>query len=294
MQCGGNAANCAMDIAKLGLPVTLCGRIGSDGFGDVVVKALSGYPLLDNRVVRDPDPQYNTTTSILSINPSGERGIYSSLGATFRFCREDLPEDALNRADLIFISGALLLNGFEPQAEADFLREMQSKGKFTCMDTCYDTEEIWLPKIRPALPYLDLFMPSYNEAVKLTGRQDLNDIADVLLSTGVRNLVIKVGSNGAYLCPGTGPRVLIPAYRYKTCVDTTGAGDSFCAGLLCGLASGRSLADAVRLGNMVGATCVTKVGGQAGLLSLDETLSLLDCCPTGPGTIEVLKGGPVQ
>lgn len=284
MQCGGTAANCAMDIAKLGLPVTLCGRIGSDGFGDVVEKALSCYPHLDNRVVRDPDPRYNTTTSILSIHPSGERGIYTSLGATFRFCREDLPEEALDRADLVFISGALLLNGFEPQAEADFLREMQVRGKFTCMDTCYDTEEVWLPKIRPALPYLDLFMPSYNEAARLTGRKDLDGIADQLLSMGVRNLVIKAGSKGAYLCPGEGPRVLIPAYRYKNCVDTTGAGDSFCAGLLCGLATGRSLADAVRLGNMVGATCVTQIGGQAGLLSLEETLSLLDRCPTVPCT----------
>lgn len=107
MQSGGTAANCAMDIAKLGLPVTLCGRIGSDSFGDVVEKALSAYPLLDNRVVRDPDPRCNTTTSILSIHPSGERGIYTSLGSTFRFCRADLPEDALNRADLIFISSFL-------------------------------------------------------------------------------------------------------------------------------------------------------------------------------------------
>lgn len=294
MQCGGTAANCAMDIAKLGLPVTLCGRIGSDSFGDVVEKALSAYPLLDNRVVRDPDPRYNTTTSILSIHPSGERGIYTSLGSTFRFCRADLPEDVLNRADLIFISGALLLNGFEPRAEADFLRDMQARGKFTCMDTCYDTEEVWLPKILPALPYLDLFMPSYNEAVKLTGRKDLDAIADSLLAMGVRSLVIKVGSKGAYLCPHDGPRALIPAYRYKTCVDTTGAGDSFCAGLLCGLATGRSLEDAVRLGNMVGASCVTQIGGQAGLLSLEETLSLLGRCPTVPCTIDDLKGGAIS
>ena len=75
MQCGGTAANCAMDIAKLGLPVTLCGRVGSDSFGDVVEKALSAYPLLDNRVVRDPEPQYNTTTSIyLPVLPGGSAG----------------------------------------------------------------------------------------------------------------------------------------------------------------------------------------------------------------------------
>lgn len=162
------------------------------------------------------------------------------------------------------------------------------------MDTCYDTEEVWLPKILPALPYLDLFMPSYNEAVKLTGQKDLDAIADSLLAMGVRNLVIKVGSKGAYLCPHDGPRALIPAYRYKACVDTTGAGDNFCAGLLCGLATGRSLEDAVRLGNMVGASCVTQIGGQAGLLSLEETLSLLDRCPTVPCAIDDLKGGAIS
>ena len=97
---------------------------------------------------------------------------------------------------------------------------------------------------------------------------------------GVRNLVVKIGAKGAYLCQENASRVLVPAYRYKPCVDTTGAGDSFCAGLLCGLATGRTLPDAVRLGNMVGTTCVTQIGGQAGLLPLEETLSLMERCPT--------------
>lgn len=275
MQCGGTAANCAMDIARLGLPVTLCGRIGSDAFGDVVDKALSRFPLLENRIVRDPDPRYNTTISILSIHPSGERGIYTSLGSTFRFCRADLPEDALDRADLIFVSGALLLNGFEPRAEADFLRDMQTRGKFTCMDTCYDTEEVWLPKIRPALPYLDLFMPSYHEAVKLTGRTGLDEIADCLFAMGVRNLVVKIGAKGAYLCQENASRVLVPAYRYKPCVDTTGAGDSFCAGFCYGLSKNWSLLQSVTFGNAVGAFCVSKMGAFAGIPAEAQVLSFI-------------------
>ena len=280
MQCGGTAANSAMDIAKLGLPVTLCGRIGDDVFGDVVEVELCKYPKLKYALVRDP--QHNTTTSVLAIHNSGERGIFTSLGSTFRFHRADIPRQFCEEADIVFISGALLLNAFEPEEEAAFLKEMQADGKYTCMDTCYDTEEIWLPKIRPALPYLDLFMPSYLEAVRLTGKTDLDEIVDTLLEMGPKNIIIKLGAHGAYLCEQGLPRMIIPSYNYQECVDTTGAGDSFCAGLLCGLSIGESLRDSVRLGNMTGATCITKIGGQEGLKTLEETIALRNSTPVNP------------
>ena len=104
--------------------------------------------------------------------------------------------------------------------------------------------------------------------------------------------IVKLGKDGAIFLRD-GKIAHCPAFPFRA-VDTTGAGDSFCAGLLCGLATGRSLEDAVRLGNMVGASCVTQIGGQAGLLSLEETLSLLDRCPTVPCAIDDLKGGAIS
>lgn len=281
-QCGGTAANAAMDLAKLGLPVTLVSRIGSDLYGELVAKQLASYaPKLNCHLTRDETA--NTTLSFVCVNHKGERAILTNLGATFHFNVEDIPEADCRNRDICFISGALLLKAFEPEQETAFLRRMQQQGTFTCMDTCYDTEEIWLPKIESAIQYLDLFMPSYNECVKLTGLTDRDEIADFFLRLGAKNVVIKLGSQGAYLCKGSGERLLISSYNYKECIDTTGAGDSFCAGLIAGLASGLPMEECVRLGNMVGATCVSAVGGQAGLLPLEETLRLMEICQVNGG-----------
>ena len=57
-------------------------------------------------------------------------------------------------------------------------------------------------------------------------------------------------------------------------VDTTGAGDCFYAGLLCGLLQGRSAADAGRLGAAVAAWSVTAVGGSTGVRDLMSTTRL--------------------
>ena len=290
MKCGGTASNCAMDIARLGLPVTLAGRIGSDSFGDVVKKELNQYaPLLIDHTVRDSDPLANTTTSCLCIGSNGERAILTSLGATFHFNKEDiLPED-LEQCDICFVTGALLLNAFEPSQEASVLRRMQEAGKFTCMDTCYDTEEIWLPKIKEAIRYLDLFMPSYNEAVKLSGKTDPDEMADFFFDLGTRNVLIKLGSYGVYLCEQSGERTLIPSFKYRECVDTTGAGDSFCAGFISAFAKGASLKEAAMVGNMVGACCVSEIGGQAGLLSLEQTRELMKVCEKNNYTLEEVR-----
>ncbi len=57
-------------------------------------------------------------------------------------------------------------------------------------------------------------------------------------------------------------------------MDTTGAGDSFYAGLLTGLLRGMTLAEAGRLAAATGACCVTGLGATAGLRNYDETARL--------------------
>ena len=62
---------------------------------------------------------------------------------------------------------------------------------------------------------------------------------------------------------------MIEAFEVKV-VDTTGAGDAFCAGFLYGLISGRRLYECGRLGNFVASRCITKMGARAGLPKLAD------------------------
>jgi sugar/nucleoside kinase (ribokinase family) len=67
----------------------------------------------------------------------------------------------------------------------------------------------------------------------------------------------------------------VPAFGV-TAVDTSGAGDAWVAGFLAGLLRGRDLEQAGRLGNAMGAMCVTAIGTTPGLRTMEDTLAFME------------------
>jgi sugar/nucleoside kinase (ribokinase family) len=107
----------------------------------------------------------------------------------------------------------------------------------------------------------------------LTGREDAAGIAEFYLARGARQVVVKLGPQGAYVagegCGDGGndggvivPGVPVPAHAV---VDTVGAGDGFAAGVISGLLDGLSLPDAAARGNAIGARVVQFRGDCEGL-----------------------------
>jgi ribokinase len=72
-----------------------------------------------------------------------------------------------------------------------------------------------------------------------------------------------MGSKGCYVTNGTEKHV-IPAYKVKA-VDSTGAGDAFCAGFIYGLLEKRYLKECGMLGNFVASRAITQMGARNGL-----------------------------
>ena len=138
------------------------------------------------------------------------------------------------------------------------------------MDTAWDFADVWLPKVEAVLPHLDLFMPSLEEAQKLTGEADPDRIADRFFEMGVANVIVKLGKEGALFCPAGQERFRLPTYRSIKPVDTTGAGDSFCAGFLAGLAQGWDFRESGAFANAVGTHCIMAVGASTGIRSITE------------------------
>ena len=138
---------------------------------------------------------------------------------------------------------------------------------------------IGMEKIAPSLPYLDLFMPSYEEAARLSGEKAPARIADVFFQMGAKSVIIKLGKDGAYFCEPGGDRYTLPTYRAIKPVDTTGAGDSFCAGFLCGLAQGWDYRRSGAFANAVGTHCIMEVGASTGIKPMAEILDFMARTP---------------
>lgn len=274
---GGCAANCAIDLAKLGIPAMLCARTGIDNYGAFIRSTAQAVGVDTTALVQKASSV--TTVSVVCGHSTGERSFIYSPGSSADFSLEDIDMKLAEACDIVFVAGAMLLSHFDGSPCATFLDQCRKMGKFTAMDTAWDYDDIWLPKIRDSLDQLDLFMPSYDEAVKLSCKDTPEEIAAFFASMGVKNIVIKLGSSGAFLQTEDGNRSYFPSYAIKEPVDTTGAGDSFCAGLLAGLAQNWSFHESMRFANAVGAHCIMEVGASSGIKPINDILKYMKSNP---------------
>lgn len=113
------------------------------------------------------------------------------------------------------------------------------------------------------LSKIDTVTPNETEAQTLTGIEVISyetaeKAAGFFLNKGVKNVVITMGKMGVFATDGRKSE-LLPGIEVEA-VDTTGAGDAFNGGLVTAFSEGKSLFEAIRFGNAVGALAVTKAG----------------------------------
>ena len=271
---GGCASNASIDLAKLGVPVSLCVKLGKDLFGHFVYDTCKEAGVDVSGCVMDENVQ--TTTSIVCVNSEGERSFLYNGGSTSAMTDKDIPDSLIADADIVFLAGALLTHGLDGEPAAKMFEKAQKMGKFTVMDTAWDPTGRWMKGVEAALPHLDLFMPSIEEAQKIAGKEDFDDIADVFFEKGVKNVIIKAGKKGAYIREGGKKGYCAPTYLSVKPTDTTGAGDSFCAGFLAGLAQDFDFEKSAKLGNAVGTHCVMELGASTGIKPLAEIYKFME------------------
>ena len=126
------------------------------------------------------------------------------------------------------------------------------------------------------MEYIDLFIPSIEEAIMLSGKEEPEEIADAFLAMGVKTVVIKLGKKGCFIKDSVGEKYFIPTYSKIKAVDTTGAGDSFVAGFLTGITKGMGLYESGRFANAVGTHCVMAAGASTGIKSYEEIVKFIE------------------
>ncbi len=268
---GGNAVNCSIALRKLGLPCEAIVKVGRDIFGEFVCRQLERHGVGIDGVIRSDDA--GTPFTFVCAHSDGERSFIHTPGtnATLRF--EDIDLARIERADIVFVTGTMVMAQLDGAPTARLLEWARRSGAVTMLDTVYaDTvpREQWQRALEPCLPHLDYFVPSLPEARLLTGLDDPPAIAARFREAGCRNVVIKLDAEGACCVDVHGSGALVGAYRVANAVDATGAGDTWCAGFLAGLAQELAFVECVRLGHAVAAHCVQHTGASEGIPSLED------------------------
>jgi ribokinase len=130
-------------------------------------------------------------------------------------------------------------------------------------------------QIMEILPRLDVILPNETEITLFSGGLPLQQGLDYLLKEKKANAVVtKRGENGCFLATGD-KRVEIPSFNVKV-KDTTGAGDSFNAGVVLGRLVGLSWEASAALGNALGGLATTQEGAGATSLNKNEVFRLIE------------------
>ncbi len=264
---GGCAANAGIALAKLGVKTSVIGKVGADGFGDFLIKAIGDWGVDTRPIVRDK--KASTSFTFIMVSSDGERRFLHTIGANATFTDKDVDMSVVKKAKIMHVAGSFLMPTFDGAQTAKVLKAAQKAGVTTSLDTAFnDRTTDWLGKIKPCFPHLDWFMPSIEEAEKISGKKDYRDMARFFRGSGCKNVAIKLGRDGSYVLTDT-EEAHIPIYKVKT-VDCSGAGDCFAAGFLCGQLKGWSAEDSARFGNAVAAHCVQAIGCTSGVTCFED------------------------
>lgn len=275
---GGDTMNTAIHLTRLGVDVTLVCRNGEDSFSAVIRDKLIAEGI-DMRFVK-VIPDGKSSVSLVVINDAGERSFYVRRGVNSEVCIDDVDLNTLGEYRFVHSSNYYVLPKLMGEGAAKLFAEAKNQGCTTTLDITHDITGRWMETLRGCLPNIDYFLPSYKEAKAVTGADDPASMARILMDEGVSNVIIKMGGDGCYFKNDL-KEFFIPAYDVPV-VDTTGAGDSFVAGFLAGLANKWDDAYSCRFANALAGNCVRYLGATTGWMDRAAVEQFMTKTPAKP------------
>ena len=266
---GGDAMNVAADCAKLGLKAALSGTVGRDAPGDYLIASAKALGV-DCGAVGVSDT-LATSCSVVLGEADGQRHFAYYGKSNYTYDGSVITDGMLADTALLYIGSTLGLPSLADGTLADLFRKAKANGCITAMDATASFDGKWLCHIEEALPFCDIFIPSYEEAVKITGETAPEAIIAFLKARGVSAAGVKLGKRGVRV-----EDVECPAFRCDDVVGTTGAGDGFMAGFICGTVKGLSLEERVLLGSAVSNCVIRKPGATDGVESYEKCLEVIE------------------
>ena len=289
---GGCVGNTGLALAALGIPVKLFYKVGDDMVGKVVSSMIEDYAIeTEAKTIFGS----SSSSSTIITQPGKDRTILHKRGVSQSITEDDITEDFLSDIDLFHF-------GYPPKMKelwkekgahmAYLLKKVQAKKIATSVDMCMPNNGDDYSYMEAFLPYVDIFMPSYEEMLRLlmpeeykrinetaNGRNIIDfisektivEIATWLIDCGVHIVLLKIGKKGLYLKTDNRASLIpslalsekwnnrelwiAPKYIEKT-ISTIGAGDTAIAGFLASLLEASLPEEALSVASCTAAKCI--------------------------------------
>ncbi len=258
MALGADALNEALILAKLGKDVRLETIVGDDCAGRFIGGLCRENGIvLEDRQIKKGVP---TGINVVLVQENGERSFLTNPNGTLRkLTIDDVRMPFEREAKILCFASIFVFPDIKAEELVRIFSQAKSQGMVICADMTKRKSGETLEDMAAAFSYIDYLFPNEEEACLLTGEEDSERAAEKLLEAGVKHVIIKCGARGC-LVKTEKESYVVPAVRDVSCIDTTGAGDSFAAGFIYALSEGQELYRCAEYANRCGAAAVQSVG----------------------------------
>lgn len=272
----GAEYNVAVGLARLGHQPAYCTRLGFDPLGERILRGLRENGISTDLISQVEGEQ--TGLMLKGFTQQGDPDIayYRKGSAASKISPHDIDKLDLFGCERLHVTGI-----FPAVSESALtsVKRLIARAKALEMPISFD------PNLRPQLwksekemtavlnslaEDAETVLPGINEGKLLTGESTPEGIAAFYHGRGVKNVIVKLGKDGAYFSEKDRSSGISPSFPVRKIVDTVGAGDGFAAGVISALAEGESLEEAAFRGNVMGAIQISNQSDNEGLPTREQ------------------------
>jgi fructokinase len=277
---GGAPANVAVGLARLGHQSAFVGQVGDDPFGHYLGDVLKNEGVDVDGLRFHPNAR--TALAFVSLTENGERSFvfYRHPSADMLMTADDVSEDVIQRGKIFHFGSLTLIANESASATHHAVQVARETGLTISYDpnlrlALWDSEDDARQGLLAGFEYAHIVKISEEEVQFLTG----TDSIETLWRDPTQLIVVTHGANGATAYHRKATSVHVAGFAVNT-VDTTGAGDSFVAGLLSGILQNPDdyhdkLEAILRFANACGALTTTARGAIPALPTVGQVADYL-------------------
>ena len=235
---GGAPCNVLAMLNKLGRKTAFIGKVGNDVYGRQLIDTVKTAGI--NTTALFVDPKVHTTLAVVHTFPNGDRdfSFYRNPGADMMLSADELPMPMLEDCRIFHFGTLSMTHEGVREATEQAVRHAKASGALISFDPnlrppLWNSMDEAKAAIEWGLGHADIVKIADNELEFMTGETDFDKGAAVLKERfqNLRLLNVTAGADGSYSYYKN-LRVFVPAFRLGGTIETTGAGDTFCACVL--------------------------------------------------------------
>lgn len=275
---GGKGANQAVQAARLGVDVTMVGKVGNDDFGKSLINSCRESGINTDFVAADSTVSSAIGNVQLEIGKEETKNrIIVVSGANMTITPEDVTflKDTISQYNMVILQLEIPMEINEIVAKYAF-----DKGVPVMLNSAPSA-----PLSEKLLSCLTYISPNEHEAADLTGIQirkdgntvnqdDAKAVVNALLAKGVKNVIITLGNAGVVLA-NANKFILAPCVEVAEVKDPTAAGDSFVGAFTTAVCAGLDHSQALDFANYTASITVSRMGAQPSLPKIAEVVELM-------------------